>query len=97
MDTKVPERFAVTDSAMRVIRSLVAHPRHVAYVCWVKKVARGTSELTSKGWSVVSFEEREWDKPVELSGVRFLFDPDRARELVGKTLDWIDGRGFVLS
>ncbi len=97
MVTQVPERFTIADSAMKVNRSLVAHPHHVAYVCWKKEADRATGETTSEGWSVVSFEERPSDEPVELSGLRFLFDPYRAHELVGKTLDWIDGRGFILS
>jgi hypothetical protein len=97
MVTQVPERFTITDSAMKVIRSLVAHPHHVAYVCWKKEADLATGETTSEGWSVVSFEERACDEPVEVSGVRFLFDPYRAGELVGKKLHWIDGRGFILS
>ena len=47
-----------------------------------------------EGWSVVSFEQRDCDEPVEYLGVRFLFDHYRADELIGKTLDWIDGKGF---
>lgn len=90
MATRVPERFSITDSAMGVIRGLVARPRYVAYVCWLET-------LNLEGWSVVSHEERECDEPVELSGIRFVFDPHRKDELTGKTLDWIDGHGFSVT
>ena len=80
---------------MKTIRSLVKHPDAVAYVCWVTQIAT-TGETTFEGWSVVSFEGREGDNPVEISGVRFLFDPGRVNELSGKKLDWIDGHGFRL-
>jgi hypothetical protein len=94
MAARVPDRFSITDSAMRVIRSLLAHPSAVAYVCWVREESASTGERTFEGWSVVSFDERECDEPVEYSGIRFLFDPCRTDELIGKTLHWIDGHGF---
>ena len=81
---------------MKTIRSLVKHPHTVAYVCWLTQSTATTGEVTFEGWSVVSFEEREGDNPVEISGVRFLFDPGRVNELSGKKLDWIDGLGFRL-
>ena len=80
---------------MKAIHSLVEHPRPVAYVCWVTQIAT-TGEPTFEGWSVVSFEERAGDNPVEISGVRFLFDPGKVNELIGRKLDWLDGHGFRL-
>jgi hypothetical protein len=96
MAARVPEGFTITDSALRVIRSLVARPGYVAYVCWVRQEIATASDKGFEGWSVVSFEERECDEPVELSGVRFAFDPGRRDQLIGKTLDWSDGYGFRL-
>jgi len=94
MSSRVPERFSITDSALRVIRSLVARPHYVAYICWLRQEASTTGVADSEGWSVVSYEERECDEPVEMSGIRFMFDPCRRDDLIGKTLDWIDGYGF---
>jgi hypothetical protein len=94
MAARVPERFSMTESAVRVIRSLTAHPNHVAYICWVRQEAVATGGSDFEGWSVVAYEERECDEPVEMSGIRFVFDPYRKDELIGKTLDWIDGYGF---
>src|SRR5688572_19548701 len=96
MATRVPEGFRITDSAMKAIRPLVKRPYSVAYVCWVTTQSVTTGETTFDGWSVTSFEERDGDDPVEISGVRFLFDPSRTNELVGKTLDCVDGHGFRL-
>jgi Fe-S cluster assembly iron-binding protein IscA len=92
--TQVPEGFEITDSALRTIRSLVAHPRYLAYVCWVRAGITASGDADFEGWSVVSFEERDRDKPVEFLGIHFLFDPQKGDELIGKTLDWIDGHGF---
>ena len=94
MAARVPEGFSITDSALKVIRSLVGRPHYVAYVCWLRQEAVTTRVANFEGWSVVSYNERECDEPVELSGIRFMFDPYRRDELIGKTLDWIDGHGF---
>jgi Fe-S cluster assembly iron-binding protein IscA len=91
---QVPERFRITDSALNIIRSLVERPHYLAYVCWIRQGVTPSGAAEYEGWSVVSFEEREFDKPVEHLGIRFLFDPYKSDELIGKTLDWIDGHGF---
>ena len=94
MRAKVPERFSITDSALKVIRSLVARPHYLAYVCWIRQDITPSGSAEYEGWSVVSFEERQCDDPVDYLGIRFLFDPHRADELIGKTLDWTDAQGF---
>ena len=74
MATRVPEMFSITESALNMIRSLVPHPGYVAYICWSTTLSNPPSE----GWDVVSFEEPECADPAEFSGIRFLFDPQRA-------------------
>src|ERR1035438_4016206 len=95
--TRVPDKFTITDSALRlIIANLADRTGHLAYVCWKKNLAV-SGEILSEGWSVITFEERENDDPVEFLGVRFLFDPHRCHELDRKSLDWIDeiGRAHV--
>lgn len=94
---RFPDKFVVTDSALRVLtRALADRPGHLAYVCW-KKNLTPSGEVSSEGWSVITFEERGNDDPVEFFGIRFLFDPHRSHELVGKTLDWSDEYGFRIT
>jgi hypothetical protein len=94
MSARVPKGFSITDSALRVIRPLVARPHYVAYICWLSHDDMSTGVTDFEGWSVVGYEVRECDEPVEMWGIRFIFDPNRRDELIGKTLDWIDGYGF---
>jgi hypothetical protein len=97
MSQQVPQGFRITESAWTVIRSLVRHPRHLAYVCWMRHMPRKPGDPITASWTVVSYEERDFDNPAELEGVRFMFDPSKRDELIGKTLDWIDGDGFHLA
>lgn len=97
MNQQVPQGFRITESAWAVIRSLVRHPRHLAYVCCMRHMPRKPGDAITEGWTVVSYEERDIDNPAELEDVRFMFDPSRRGELIRKTLDWVEGDGFHLA